>query len=267
MSRPLLQEEAQRLPEWAPTLVGPDDSAEKLDRKTRELELADMVICPSRFVHDSLPPRIRERTQCVISEFGSPSVSGDCTASRAGDEGRRLRVLFAGAMTQRKGLADVFAAMKLLGRADVDLIVMGAPLAPMAFYRQQFPHFTYEAPRPREEVLALMRRCDVLVLPSIVEGRALVQQEALSCGLPIIVTANAGGADLVDEGRTGFLVPIRSPEKIASALDTLAERRADLPEMRRAAQAKAAEYRWSDYGTRILEAIDLMTNVKTAKPV
>ena len=41
-------------------------------------------------------------------------------------------------------------------------------------------------------------------LPSIVEGRALVQQEALSCGLPIIVTSNAGGEDLIDEGLTGL---------------------------------------------------------------
>ena len=59
------------------------------------------------------------------------------------------------------------------------------------------------------------------MLPSIVEGRALVQQEALSCGLPIIVTPNAGGEDLVEEGITGHLVPIRSPEKIAEAISSL----------------------------------------------
>ena len=45
------------------------------------------------------------------------------------------------------------------------------------------------------------------------EGRALVQQEALSCGLPIIVTPNTGGEDLVEEGVTGHLVPIRNPSK------------------------------------------------------
>ncbi len=35
-----------------------------------------------------------------------------------------------------------------------------------------------------------MQSCDVLVLPSIVEGRALVQQEAMACGLPVIATKN-----------------------------------------------------------------------------
>ena len=63
-----------------------------------------------------------------------------------------------------------------------------------------------------------MMEHDALVLPSIVEGRALVQQEALSCGLPIIVTPNAGGEDLVEEGKTGHIIPIRSPQSIMRLL-------------------------------------------------
>jgi glycosyltransferase involved in cell wall biosynthesis len=58
-----------------------------------------------------------------------------------------------------------------------------------------------------------MKAHDALVLPSIVEGRALVQQEALSCGLPIIVTPNAGGEDLVEEGFNRAPCPIRSQKK------------------------------------------------------
>ena len=46
-----------------------------------------------------------------------------------------------------------------------------------------------------------MSRHDALLMPSIVEGRALVQQEALSCGLPVIATSNAGGEDLVMKER------------------------------------------------------------------
>ena len=52
-----------------------------------------------------------------------------------------------------------------------------------------------------------MQQHDALVLPSIVEGRALVQQEFLSCGLPIIVTPNSGGEDLVEEGKPDTLFP------------------------------------------------------------
>ena len=62
-----------------------------------------------------------------------------------------------------------------------------------------------------QKVREIMKEHDALILPSIIEGRALVQQEALSCGLPIIVTPNAGGEDLIEKGITGYIVPIRSP--------------------------------------------------------
>jgi len=249
-SRRLLREEAARWPSWEPTLGATRDSEEKLRRKTMELELADRVICPSDFVRESLPAPARAR--CVIAPFGSPP-SGEIPPSRPA--GPRLRLLFAGSMSQRKGLADLFAAMKLLDRRDVELVVMGAPAAPMRFYRDEYAGFIYEPPRPHDEVLSLMSGCDALVLPSIVEGRALVQQEAMSRGLPLIVTAHAGGSDLIQEGVTGFLVPIRSPESLAEKIAWLADHRAELPAMREAAREKAAALTWEGYAARILKSI------------
>jgi len=90
-----LREEAERLPDWEPTFVGVTDSEEKLRRKSEELSLADQVICPSRFVRDSLPEEARKK--CLIAEFGSPS---PCIPRH--ENGPRLRILFAGAMSQRK---------------------------------------------------------------------------------------------------------------------------------------------------------------------
>jgi len=253
-SQRLLREEAQRLPEWEPTLVGTRDSQEKLDRKSEELELADVILCPSQFVLDSLPAKARVNKTCVVAEFGSPACEASTEDSNRNGNGP-LRILFAGSLTQRKGLADVFAAMRQLGRGDLELVVMGAPVAPFEFYRKQFASFRYEPPRPHAQVLELMRQCDVFILPSLVEGRALVQQEAMSCGLPLIVTANAGGEDLIEEQRTGFLVPIRSPEALAEKMEWFASHRELLPEMRTAARAKAAEYTWERYGAKIVKTV------------
>jgi glycosyltransferase involved in cell wall biosynthesis len=258
--RKLLEEERERLPEWEPTLVGTRDSLLKLERKSAEIALADVVICPSLFVLQSLPPAVRQDKDCLVAEFGSPPRNWEA-ASRPSQGSDKLRVLFAGSMTQRKGLADVFAAMKLLNRHDVELIVMGSPLAPMEFYRSQYRDFTYLSTRPHHEVLKLMQSCDVLVLPSLAEGRALVQQEALANGLPLIITQNTGGEDLIVEGETGFLVPIRSPDKIAEKISWLADHRASLPDMRLAAIKKADEYPWHRYTDRILSA--LSTSLQT----
>jgi glycosyltransferase involved in cell wall biosynthesis len=250
----ILDEEKQRLPAWEPTLIGTRDSEAKLARKTEEAALADVIVVPSLFVLHSLPASIRAEKECVVAEFGSPPANLDA-ARRAPGKAGKLRVLFAGSMTQRKGLADVFAAMKLLKRADVELVVMGSLIASMDFYRGQFADFTYMDTRPHREVLELMRSCDVLVLPSLVEGRALVQQEALANGLPLIITENTGGEDLIVPGETGFIVPIRSPEAIADKIAWLADHGEALPDMRVAAVKKAEEYPWTRYRNRILTAL------------
>jgi len=261
-ARRLLDEEIARWPAWEPTLVGTCDSSAKLARKTEELAYADVVLTPSRFVYDSLPAEARAQKACYVVEFGSPDIPAAQKLPEA-DPARPLRILFAGSLTQRKGLADLFAAVKTLKRSDVELIVMGSPIAPLEFYQHQAPAgFRYEAPRPHADVLALMRTCDVFALPSIVEGRALVQQEALACGLPLLVTPNAGGEDLIEEGQTGFLVPIRSPEMLAEKIAWFAEHRDALPQMRRNAMAKAAEYTWEQYGNRIADIVKTHTGTE-----
>jgi glycosyltransferase involved in cell wall biosynthesis len=254
--RDLMKGEALRNPNWEVTLGGGTrDSKEKLERKTKELELADVVIVSSSFVEDSLPKWAKSK-QIIMSPFGSPAPSktADPIVSKKSSNGK-LRVLFAGSMGQRKGLCDLFDAVKLLNRDDLELVVMGSLLAPMEFYRSAYPDFTYEPGRSNDQVLALMRSCDVFCLPSIVEGRALVMQEAMSQGLPIVITPNTGGSDLVIAEKTGFLVPIRSPEKIAEKLEWFLHNREIIPEMGNAAKLHASTYTWENYASTIVTEI------------
>lgn len=254
----LLREEGERWPQWKPTMLGLEDSPRKRERKVRELQLADVVFCPSSFVADSLPEWAAKSKRIVLAPFGTPEAEEDGGGSDGPAPGGngKLRVLFAGSLGQRKGLADLFGAMRLLKRKDVELVVLGSPIARLDFYRMQYADFVYETSRPHGEVLRLMRSCDVFVLPSIVEGRALVVQEAMSRGLPVLITANTGAADLVDEGKTGFLVPIRSPGALAEKLAWFAEHRAETREMGAAARRKAAECSWTAYGEKIAGVIE-----------
>jgi glycosyltransferase involved in cell wall biosynthesis len=246
-ARKLLLEEAERYPDWEPTLLGTRDSGSKLERKSAEIDLADLVVCPSRQVQRSLPPG----TRSLIAEYGCPAPE----ENRPARDESRLRVLFAGTMTQRKGLADLFSAVQQLNRADVELVVLGAPVVRLEFYRRFYPHFRYEQPRSHQKARELMLTCDVLALPSIVEGRAMVQLEALSCGLPIIVTPNAGAEDLVESGRTGFLVPIRSPEMLAERINWVADHRDWVSDVRPLILKKARQSGWQTYTDKILAGI------------
>ena len=249
--RRLLAEEADRYPEWEPTLESTREPEEKLCRKEEEIRLADRISCPSQFVLDSIPLEIRQKTPCQISPFGSPP--GESVHLETSPKNDSLKLLFVGSMTQRKGLADLFEAMKLVKCEPVSLSILGQPSMPMEFYRNQFSEFKYFPPCSNQKVRTIMKGHDALLLPSIVEGRALVQQEALSCGLPIIVTPNAGGEDLVEEGITGHLIPIRSPEKIEEAISALLTRNINKREIQQLCQKKATQYSWASYAQKIID--------------
>jgi len=252
MVRRLLAEEAERLPEWEPTLESTREPEEKLARKEEELALANCITCPSEFVLQSIPSEIRKETPCQIAPFGSPKIPpNDAQGGNARKEGK-LKLLFVGSMSQRKGLADLFEAMKLVDSPQVTLSILGRPSMPMCFYRSHYPNFKYLPPRSNEGVREVMLEHDVLVLPSIIEGRALVQQEALACGLPLIVTQNAGGEDLIEEERTGFIVPIRKPDEIAEKIDWFCQNLQEIDEMSEYCRNKATQYKWSEYARSII---------------
>lgn len=267
-ARELLLKEAKRLPDWAITLGGGiNDSYAKLDRKTQEMELADLIVCPGKFVSDSIPFWAKEK-EILIVPFGSPKVIQLNPIRKHDDMNRNdrpLRLLFVGSMGQRKGLGDLFEAVKKFSSREVELIVMGSLMAPMEFYRSLFPEFKYEKGRPHNEVLELMRSCDVFCLPSIVEGRALVMQEAMSQGLPLIITANTGGEDLIIEGETGFLVPSSSPDSIAEKINWFLGNREKICVMGELAKKHAALYSWENYGNKISEKLESFFSSSTCE--
>jgi len=251
-ARSLLMEEAERFPGWKSTLGGINSSAEKLERKTAELEMADLVVVPSRFVAGSVVQEIPGKN-IIVSPFGTPSYN-EFHKKPVSKMPGKLRVLFVGSMGQRKGLADLGQAIRLLNNNNVELVIMGSRLEHEAFYKKMLPAHTYIAPGPHDEVLKVMSSCDIFCLPSIVEGRALVMQEAMSRNLPLIITANTGGEDLVTKD-TGFLVPIRSPEMIAEKINWFLEHRNLVKDMGLAAAEHALTYSWNVYAQNITRAI------------
>jgi glycosyltransferase involved in cell wall biosynthesis len=109
---------------------------------------------------------------------------------------------------------------------------------------------------PHNEVLRQMALNDVLVLPSLHEGFALVLLEAMSQGLPVIASRNTGIGDILTDGREGFLVPIRSADAIVAKLEMLIRNRELLAEMSAAAKRTAAQCSWEGYESRLVSVLE-----------
>jgi starch synthase len=240
----IFQEERELQPDWACTLTGLNDSAAKLARKDHELQLADLVVVPSEFVRSTLLEHSASSAPIVVVPFGSPPPLAAPPQTPAGGP---LRVLYAGSLGQRKGLSYALDAVQALGE-QVSLTLIGRVTAPecrplvaaLARHRwiETLPHL---------QILEQMRQHDVLLLPSLFEGYALVISEALSQGLPVLTTPNSGATQTIRDGMEGFIVPIRNSQAIAERLQQLATNRNQLVSMRHACLRRAAELSWAGY--------------------
>lgn len=244
----IFAEEAEREPEWAATLTGTRDSADKLARKDDELRLATRVIVASTFTKQTLADSPCTAKIDIVPYGAPPAISGEISKAS-----RRLKVLFAGSLGQRKGLSYLIKAIEML-RGDVELTLLGrkaaagcAPLEAAVRKYRWLPTLSHAA------VLREMQNHDVLVLPSLFEGFGLVILEAMAQGTPVITTDHTAGPDIIEGETDGFIVPVRSAEAIAEKLELLMRDRERLMSMKAAAKTKAQSRGWESYRNRLVE--------------
>lgn len=247
IAQEIYEEEREREPEWAATLTGIRDSPEKLARKEEEAKLADRIVVASSFTRQTLAAA-GFHAKVEVIPYGAPPVTQNEIVAGAGN----LRVLFVGALGQRKGLSYLLRAMDLLG-SGFELTLLGRKtISYCRVLEAAVARHRWIPSRPHHEVLRLMQQHDVLVLPSLFEGFGLVILEAMAQGLPVITTPHTAGPDLITEGVDGFIVPIRSAEAIAEKLQQLMGDRERLHEMKLAARRRAEGQRWEDYRARLV---------------
>ncbi len=244
----IFADEREREPEWAPTLTGARDSAEKLARKDEELRHAQRVIVASTFTKETLAEAPCPAKIDIIPYGAPPPISREIRKSSGS-----LKVLFAGSLGQRKGLSYLLKAIEMM-KDSVDLTLLGRkaasdcrPLESAVRKYRWLPSLTHAG------VLREMQNHDVLVFPSLFEGFGLVILEAMAQGTPVITTAQTCGPDIIEDGSDGFIVPIRASEAIADKLELLARDRDRLRAMKQAAQRKAESCRWEIYRRGLVE--------------
>ena len=71
------------------------------------------------------------------------------------------------------------------------------------------------------EIAACYRACEIFAMPSRGEGFGLVYLEAMACGKPVIGGSHGGAPEVIDHGKTGFLVQHGDVEQLAASLQTL----------------------------------------------
>ncbi len=100
--------------------------------------------------------------------------------------------------------------------------------------------------------------CTVFVTPSVTEGFNIPVLEAMSHGRPVIVTDETGASDLVEDGKNGFVIPIRSPEAIAKHICWLHDNPDECKKMGKEARKTAEKYAWEDIRKKYDEVYEMI---------
>ncbi len=135
-----------------------------------------------------------------------------------------------------KGIGTLIAAFRRLPDPDLRLVVAGSGPAGDQLRRLAAGDGRISFPGHVSGVAHAdhFAWADVFVLPTLVDCWALVVNEALHYGVPVITTTAAGAGELIADGRSGVLVPPGDPDALRAALAKLL---ADPPERARMAAA------------------------------
>jgi glycosyltransferase involved in cell wall biosynthesis len=163
--------------------------------------------------------------------------------------GRRenARLLFIGRFTTQKGLDHLLRALSLMkSRAILDVVGNGGDSARYRALAEELSvsdRVAWHGQLKPEQLAGLYRAATALVVPSIDEGLGLVAVEALLCETPVVAFRSGGLTDVIQDGRTGVLVPPGDSEALAAALDSVI----DEPERARTLGAAGRLYALSTF--------------------
>lgn len=221
-------------------------------RMNQELQRADMVLCPSDFVRDTMIANGISPQKCFVSHFG---VNTNLFSRRVVPP-KSVRFVCIGTVCVRKGHQYLFRAFEKLRRIlpDAELVCVGGYKDDFAKERGRWEgSFTLYDKLSPDEVAEILKSSTAFILPSLEEGFARVISEAMAVGLPIIASYESGASTVVRDGEEGYIIRPQDIDALAEVMIRVAN---DLELNQRMAEASyqkgSISNTWLDYGDRLL---------------
>ncbi len=253
----LLEEEARRHPQLASSLRYNWFPPEELDRRREERRLADAIVCASSFTKQSLVGAGVPAEKIFVEPYG---VDQSVFAPSA-EKFPRFSIMWASSYTQTKGIGYLLEALTREPVAGAELVLAGYPSGVdiVAAYEDRI-RVRRLSKIPRPELAYTMAHCHVHVFPTLVDGFGRNIIEAMASGLPVVTTRNCGGPDLIEDGVTGFIIPIRDADAICEKLVWINDHPTEALAMGARARERVASLTVADYRRRFANRIERIWN-------
>lgn len=245
----VLDDEHRRLGVQTPSFIHPAMRR----RVEREVELATCVHAVSNLTKQSFIERgvPAERIEVVLPavdlDYFHPVPKPDNT----------FRVLAVITIDPRKGAYYLLQAFEKAAIPNSELVIIGA--TGDRWSKQMLAQFSARLPNLRLQSADVFRsplertygQASVVVHPAIEDGFALAVAQALACGRPVITTRQTGAAEIISEGRNGYVLEARDVDGLVDRLRLLARDSALLDRMSQAAPAAVAHLGYPQFAERM----------------
>ena len=189
-------------------------------RQLRAYELADYILCPSKFVARSFINKGFPNKKLIVNNFGRTFK----TQPFIWKNEEEFKLLYVGQLHYRKGIRYAIEAFKKIKYKKKKFYLVGPITGPTGIDLNSLPKdIFYLGVLKGSQLREIYNSVSAFVLPSLEEGLALVQGEALNASLPLITTKNTGGEDLIKNGLEGFIVEPGSSEELHKCFVNLTE--------------------------------------------
>ena len=240
----ILKEEAKRqnLKDFQPNL-------KHWERELLEYEYTDYISVPSQFVYDTFIENGIPEKKLIKNPYGV-NLEEFYPVKKEDDI---FRVIHCGAISYRKGIPYLLEAFSQLNLKKSELWIVGSIDQEIKEFVDQYKdeNIIFHGPKKQSDLYWYLSQCDVYCLASIEEGLAMVQAQAMACGLPIITTTNTGGGELIENDKNGFVIPIRDIQAIKEKILYLYKNKETSKKMsEKAIESIHNNFSWDDYGHR-----------------
>lgn len=218
----ILAQEQSRFPGWEPR-SGPTPQA-FLDRMREEWSVADRILVNSEWSRKALLSEgvPVEKLHVVPIAYHKASTPIEVKSRQPNEP---LKVLWLGTLCLRKGFPYAVEAARMLESENVTFTFAGPTNIDLSAVNLP-KNVTILGQVPRSDVRELWQSHHVFILPSLSDGFAITQLEAVANGLPIITTPNCG--DVVEHGRCGLRIAPCDSQALADAVRIFLDGEVDL---------------------------------------
>jgi glycosyltransferase involved in cell wall biosynthesis len=220
-----------------------------IELELQEYEEADFVCVPSLFVMRSFLEMNYPEEKIIHIPYGVNLNE----FKRVKKIDNVFRIIHCGSLSVRKGVHYLLKAFYELNLPNSELWLIGTKTNEIVSYLRKYDNgrVFHKGPYSENELYKYYSQGSVFCLMSIEEGLAMVLAQAMACGLPVICTTNTGGEDVVEEGKEGFIIPIRDVQMLKDKIQRFYENPALCKEMGLNALNKSQQYTWDSYGDKI----------------